>query len=371
MTKTQRLIVNVFVLLPVIMYLLISGMNGYKDIDKRFFVVSIGIDEGEESKDTFKVTLKLAIPGANPKQGASDFTLISEENESIAKAIRLMKANVDKELDFGHTKVIILGRTLIENRDLMEVMDWFERRRDIQRIAYVAVGAPTAKEVLAVKPKGERLPANSLFLTFGHIGTETPHILTEYLFMLRRSLHENGIDSVLPYVELMKQDKNTFYDIKRTVVFYHGRARLLLGPEQSKFFTMLVRRVNKTGVDISYKGKNIHITLDDIDIKYDVEKHPLKLIVKGNIKGLVEESEETIQDHEIKQIEQATVKAISKAYEDLIQTLQENKVDPIGYGLKYRAKYQSFQEDQWYAQYTKAEVETKIQVHIAGIGIVQ
>lgn len=47
-------------ILLLLLAMTITGCN-FKDIDRRIFVVAIGIDPGEQD-GTFKVSLKLAIP---------------------------------------------------------------------------------------------------------------------------------------------------------------------------------------------------------------------------------------------------------------------------------------------------------------------
>src|SRR5690625_4551243 len=96
-----------FVLIPILSVVLLLSGCGFKDIDKRVFVVGFGIDGGSEEKP-YKITLKMAIPGKkdSPKP---EYTYLTQEADTIAKAIRLSESNIDKELEFGHAKVIVLG----------------------------------------------------------------------------------------------------------------------------------------------------------------------------------------------------------------------------------------------------------------------
>lgn len=80
----------------------------YKDIDRRIFVVAIGIDPGEE--EAFKVSLKLAIPQGEVTKIDEKMLIITEESDSISEALRLMKSKVEKELDYVHCKSIIIGK---------------------------------------------------------------------------------------------------------------------------------------------------------------------------------------------------------------------------------------------------------------------
>ncbi|MCM3726878.1 hypothetical protein M3226_14400 [Neobacillus cucumis] len=61
-----------------ILFLLMSfvlGGCGFKDIDKRFFVVSIGVDAAKASSKKYLVSLKFAVPGAS-KESPSQYQIV-------------------------------------------------------------------------------------------------------------------------------------------------------------------------------------------------------------------------------------------------------------------------------------------------------
>ncbi|MCI3919650.1 Ger(x)C family spore germination protein [Paenibacillus sp. TRM 82003] len=367
--KTRRRL-EWLLLVPILIYLGMNSFEGYKDIDKRFFVVGIGVDEGEEEE--YSVTLKLAVAGADPKQSQSDFVLVSQEAATIGKAVQLVKATVDKELDFGHTKAIVFGRSIIENRDMRDVLDWFIRRRDIQKIAFVAASATSSKDVLAVRPKSERMPSNAFFLTFGTLGTESPYIITEYLFVLRRTLHEAGVHSVLPLIDVRQEGKDSLLQSRRVVVLKEGEGKLILGPKRTKYYTMLDRKISKIGIEAPYEGKTLFLNVADVAVSYDVVASergaPLRLVVKGQLRALLEESRKQVSEDEMDAIERAVAKTVNKNIKELLELLQENRVDPLGFGLRYRVKYDDFNRDTWPQKYANAEIDANVKVHLLGIG---
>lgn len=185
-------------LLLLLMCMTVTGCN-FKDIDRRIFVVAIGIDPGKV-EGTFKVSLKLAIPQGDVTKIDEKMQILTEESESISEALRRMKSKVEKELDYVHCKSLILGEQ-IAAKDIRHVMDWAVRRRDIQLILNFAIGRPGALEVLQVKPPSERIPSNSLILAMNGQGTESPFISRVFSYQLMRSIYENGIDPILPIIE--------------------------------------------------------------------------------------------------------------------------------------------------------------------------
>lgn len=137
------------------------------------------------------------ITHTDPKMGESESVILTEEAKTIAEAIRIIKAKIDKELDFGHAKLIVIGEGFAKD-GISGMLDWFSRRRDLQQVAYVGLGKPDAISILENKPKVEQIPGNYLFISFGDTGTETPLITTTYFYHFRSAILEKGLDAVLP-----------------------------------------------------------------------------------------------------------------------------------------------------------------------------
>ncbi|WP_158593995.1 Ger(x)C family spore germination protein [Cohnella faecalis] len=153
--------------------LTLCGGCGFKDIDKRFFVIATGIDLTGKTDTPYRVTLRLAIPYTKTESGEAHTEVETIEGASVAEAIRKLKSHVDKELDFAHCRVILLGKSLAE-AGFADSIEWMSRRRDIQQIAYLGIAMPDANSLLKVKIKSERYPGNAFFLMFGKEGPNHP-----------------------------------------------------------------------------------------------------------------------------------------------------------------------------------------------------
>lgn len=222
-------------LLCMVLAITMTGCN-FKDIDRRIFVVAIGVDSGQvEGK--FKVSLKLAIPQGDVTKIDEKMQILTEESDSISEALRRMKSKVEKELDYVHCKSVILGEGLAA-RDIRHVTDWAVRRRDIQLILNFAVGRPDALAVLMVKPPSERIPSNSLILAMSGQGTESPFISSVYSYQLMRNIYEVGIDPILPIIEAQKKDQ---FLINKIALFDKNKIQLVLTPDETRLFNLLSR----------------------------------------------------------------------------------------------------------------------------------
>lgn len=346
---------------------------GFKDIDKRFFVVSIGVDKATNSEKKYSVLLKLAIPDAEPKMGAEKFLVMSEESDSISEAVRIIKSRVDKELDFGHAKIIAFGED-VANENIENIMDWFTRRRDIQNIAWVMIARPTAKEILKLKPKAERIPANSFILAFGEEGTETPYITSTYLFKFMRDMTELGVNAVLPIVELGKEED--MFDINKLAVIKDGKTALTLNKDETKTFNALYREHKKMSIYVEEEGEKFMVNVNSIkrDYKINADNNNQPYVHYDiDIVGTIEEALTSVKVNDIEKYGELAAKASKKRVEELLRKFQKEGVDPLGLGLRYRATHlgeEEVKQKKWQELYPQIEFRVNVNTKVDGVGII-
>ena len=57
---------------------LVLSAGGFKDIEKRFFVVSIGVDVAKHRTKKYLVSLKFAVPGPS-KDSPNEYQIVSQD----------------------------------------------------------------------------------------------------------------------------------------------------------------------------------------------------------------------------------------------------------------------------------------------------
>ncbi|WP_134703392.1 Ger(x)C family spore germination protein [Ammoniphilus sp. YIM 78166] len=365
--KRSRLLL----LLIVANVIFLSGC-GFKDIDKRFFVVNIGIDKPDDDKQKYKVILKLAIPTGDIKSGDSEFILVEQEARTIADAVRIMKSRVDKEFDFSQAKVIVIGEKMLD-QNMLDITDWMIRRRDIQKIAYMAAGVPDAKTILEIKPKSERLPSNSLFLTFGGEGSESIFTVTSFLFDFRRRLYEKGLDAFLPVIE---QGGKDLFQINKLAMFNPDGFQGFLNPQDTKFFHPLLSSafIRRTSVTVQEEDWEFVVDVGGIQAGFQVnegEKGKVKILVNYEIQGIIEESTRNVESQELGKIGAIVEKEVEKKVRDMLSNLQKNEWDPAGFGLAYMAQRfdnEGEWEDWRERLYPNATFDIQVKADILGTG---
>lgn len=342
---------------------------GMKDIDKRFYVVTMGVDWTGNPEKPFRVTLRLAITSNKVESGSSQTQIQTVDAPSIAEGVRHLKAFVDKELDFGHCRVFILGKELVANGN-PDAMSWFARRRDIQKVAFVAVGDPDAMSVLKVTPLSERFPGNALFLTFGNEGTEASYTVTTYLFDLIRRHFENGLDPVLPVIKSL----NNTYQIDRVLLMSKAKTRLILEPDGTQLYNMTANDTGKSEVKMPYGDGRIVLTVNQIRSHAAISNGDIpQVTLKIRMSGILEESPPEALERDWNGIERQLGKRFSSDVEDLLYKIRDARVDPYGFGLHYLATYFGNQKDfaRWESVYPQVRFKVVTQVKITGPGVVR
>jgi spore germination protein KC len=342
---------------------------GFRDIDKRFFVVVIGIDKGETK--ACRVSLKLAIPAPQIRPGDEKFEVVSKEADTVAQAIRLLKSDVDKEFDFGHAKMIVLGKEYAKD-SLAEKLDIFFRRRDIQQSSFIAIGEPTAAEILQIHPKSERTPGNALLLSFGREGTDSSYIATAFLFDTFRRLKETGKD---PFLPIIKAVKDTF-EINRVAVYNKEIMKAILSRDETRLFNELVRGRTRFEIRSDESDPPYTLAVQDFNSSYTIStpkngKPTVNLDVK--IRGIAEEASGELFNRDWNELERSAAELTAKRYKRLLEKLQEHGVDPIGLGLKFIATRHNAERDweEWQKIYPEVDFNVNVKVRLMGTGLIR
>jgi spore germination protein KC len=349
--------------------MLFSGC-GFKDIDKRFFVVALGIDLSDNEKKPYRLTLQLAVPSPNIEPGASKTQIETIETESIAEGVRMLKAYVDKELDFGHCKVFLIGEKLAR-KDYQNLLEWMTRRRDIQSVADVAIGKPDAESLLNVKPVSERYPGNTLFLSFGADGTESSYTYVESLSDFSRRATEEGLDPLMPVIA---KDKRESFVINRTALLNKKRVKLILSPRESQLYNQLASNFTKSSMHGMFEGMDLVVALTEIHSKFHIGYHDGEDTITMDVKMKVvfEEAPKGLYEEQWAPIEKKLNQEYTKSCVALLRKIQKAGVDPMGFGLRYRATHPGKGAwEEWKSIYPNAKFNVRANIKIEGTGLIK
>jgi Ger(x)C family germination protein len=342
---------------------------GFKDIDKRFFVVAMGVDWTGKKDTPYEVTLRLAIPASKIGEGLAESQVEHLAAPSIAEAVRNLKSHVDKELDFGQCRVFLFGDALIKH-SMEEPLNWMNRRRDIQLISYTAVAEPNALAVLKSNPATERIAGNAFFLTFGKEGTESPYTVTEYLFDSFRRFKEKGLD---PYFPTIRFDGDS-YVVEHLSLLDKSSEKLQLNRAETILYNLSANAFAKSGIAINYEGQRLVLYISRASKHVSITKDRVPTVkLRLKITGMVEQSAVNVATANIPEVQHKLESEFNRSTEKLLYKIRNAGVDPYGFGLHYLAQYFGDEQDwkHWQEVYPEIEFQVSSRVTIESTGLVR
>ncbi|MBM7563171.1 Ger(x)C family spore germination protein [Paenibacillus sacheonensis] len=350
-------------------FLASSSGCGFKDLDKRFFVVAMGVDWTGDKEKPYEVTLRLAIPASKIGEGLAESQVEHLAAPSIAEAVRNLKSHVDKELDFGQCRIFLFGKTLIKH-SMEEPLNWLSRRRDIQLISYAAVAQPTAMAILKANPATERIAGNAFFLTFGKEGTVSPYTVTEYLFDIFRRFSEKGMD---PYFPTIRFDGDS-YVVENLVLLNKTKEQLLLNRAETILYNLSANSFSRSGIAINYEGKRLVLYISRVSRDVSITRDRVPTVkLRFKITGIVEQSAVVLLNSKIPEVQGLLEQEMNRTTKKLLIKIRNAGVDPYGFGLHYLAKYFGNEQDwkHWQEVYPQVKFEVSSRVIIESTGLVR
>ncbi|PEL08016.1 hypothetical protein CN601_18475 [Bacillus sp. AFS017336] len=350
--------------------LLLSGCT-FKDIDKRAFITSIGVDQSEMPDKTYKVMVKVAIPNGDPKTPKSEFLILSANSDSISEGLNLMKSQIDKELVYGHSSTIVIGEKLAK-KNIQPLLEFFVRRPDIQMTSYLSVAKPNAYEVLNFKPIQEQVSGGVLKSYFDFSRTESPYIDQICLFDAYRRETEDGVSIVMPIIESNKKELL----VDKIALFDKNKLIMELNPNESETYRLLTTGIYNESLKVKNKNTMFVMNLEKGKAKYKLKDQNKNIIVNYTIKvrAVIEEKVdglEMIREGDITALNKQMEEKINAETSALLNKIKDKDIDPIGFGLRYLSRNSENRNlSFWNKKYSSLTFKIKSEVKIKGTGLI-
>ncbi|AKN31212.1 spore gernimation protein GerC [Clostridium carboxidivorans P7] len=311
----------------------------FKDIDRRTFVVALGIDSGEQQKQ-MKVIIKTAIPtsiggrsGGNENQ--KNYQLFTVETDSIGDALRKFKAESSLEPDFSHLKIIIFGKNFAQETPIDPIIDYFIRRRDLQTIAWTTVGFPSAKKILELQPPSEKIASNSLFLKFGQ-GVKSQYIQRVKVYETYRDLITPGLSPCCPIIEIVDNE----FSINKIAVFEQGKMKMVLSPEETRIFNIIKPHIKTFFFKMEHEKNSHPIGFNIKNAKTDIrliknKDNSIDCQVNVKLVGAVEETD--YKENNLFELHKQLEVLAKGQIEALFNKFKQSRVDPFSIQARYWA----------------------------------
>ncbi|NIK71783.1 Ger(x)C family germination protein [Paenibacillus sp. BK720] len=345
------------------MVVTLSGC-AFEDIDRRAFVTSIGLDPSEDKDKKYTVILKVSMSKGDPKNIGSEFLLLKVNCNSISEGLERLRSMSDKKLEYGHVKVLLFGEE-VARKDISLAVDYFMRRPDIQKIAYLSVGKPNSYELLKYKPKEEAVAGSYFFYTFERSRKQSPFVYAVPLYDASRRITTSGLDLTMPVVTY----EHDALQINRIALFDKKQMKEELTSEESRLLKLLISGVHNDTLTLKTPNGDYSVTSEEGSAGFKLiagQGHGKPMAVfsirmRGALIEKLDDSAVISDDVKLALAKQAEEQIKSKAQQLLVK-LRDERLDPLGLGLRYRARHFDHSNDlrTWSTLYPELEFQVNV-----------
>ncbi|WP_010096680.1 Ger(x)C family spore germination protein [Ornithinibacillus scapharcae] len=383
----------------------ISGCWDRYEIEERANILGIAIDiaEEEDMKDepnvshrqgefpegyeqnSVKITAQISLPGKiklGPEGGGGEGSQkTSWTLETVGHTVKDAMANLQQQLAeklyLGHVQIIVISEE-IAKRGVEEINDYFRRSPEVRRTAWMIVNGGDAKKVLEAAPPVENVSSLYLSNTLDN-AVRFGKLPREYLGKYWINLSSEGIDPVLPAVQVINNDRLL---IEGVAYFKEDKMIGKISPiESGVFMGMRGKTPGGYSIPMTLPNENgvfmVKATTQKPKINLRMENGKPDAEIKVTVDATVEEEVDSnqLKAPMIEKLEKETMKKANQIASELIEKLQSDGSDIFGIGARIRAKYASYwdrevkSDERWAEIYKEMDIRVDYDINITDTGM--
>lgn len=343
-----------------------TGCFDYQELGELGIISAMSIMKND---DGFRVDIQLIniIEGGDHGVVESPVTVISGEGPTVFDAVRSMNLRISKSFFPANMAYLIVDKSVLQENDLGEVMDFFARHTKLSlNFLVITTTDSDPGEVMASLSEFNINAATNMAevirLSEKRYGASYSLTFLEYL----KDYFEPGIVPVYPNVymhgepdvsedidDLKKTETESYIELKDLVTFDKDGNVIHLGVDESMGYNFLKNHV--TNATITSSCGDEYFTVETLSSKFkfedDLKNNRIKII--GDIDGEISfyGCKDDLNKSEV--LKKITKSFEDKVKEDVLSTInlaKQNKVDFVGVGnfvYKNNYKYFDFENDDW------------------------
>lgn len=361
--------------------IILSGCWDYRDIDKRLFVGTIGIDKSKETgryNILFLSPVVRAIAGGQEGGGGGGgkekpVMLESTVADSVTDGARNMALRLNRNLYFEHMRAVIIGED-VAREGLETIVNPFMRQTEFNRRSRIAIAQGQAKKVLEIKIPIERLTSSYIETLYNNTSLSGKFIggdLGDFLHQIHKFNGNALVSKITP--------DTSEVNIGGGAVVKNFKLAGWLSEKETQginFFLGNIKGGNVVVQDPAGKGRVTFIILKayrELKLVADapVPEFLLKVEVEGNISETTEGVSLDLKDEKIieslvsEEIKSDILKGVSKLQKDY-------KVDLLkleDYLYKYHPKLWQGYKDRWEDIFPDVRINVDVITEVKNIGV--
>lgn len=354
------------IILLVFMCFVCTGCFDYQELGELGIISAMSIVKNE---DNFRVDIQLIniIESGDHGVVESPVTVVSGEGPTVFDAVRSMNLRISKSFFPANMAYLIVDKSVLEENDLREVMDFFARHTKLSlNFLVITTTDSDPSDVMASLSEFNINAATNMAevirLSEKRYGASYSLTFLEYL----KDYFEPGITPVYPNIymhgdaeisedidDLKKTETESYIELKDLVTFDKQGNAIHLGVDESMGYNFLKNHV--TNATVTSTCGDEYFTVETLSSKFkfedDLKNNKIKVIadIDGEISfyGCKEDLNES------KVLKDVTTSFENKVKENVLSTLnlaKQSQVDFVGVGnfiYKNNTKYFDFDKNDW------------------------
>lgn len=352
-----------------------------RELNAWAFVTAVAFDRPtaeDADPDEFLLSVQIPIPvkmGAEGGEGGGGggehpFVVFGTTAKMVGIGIRQLQRQIDRELFFGHTQLILINAEVAKTIGVDRLLDYFKRDFRVQRMAKIAIIDGVAREILNLQPPISQTPSAYLENLLSPQSGSALNYITDFgRFLVEHS--EDGTEPVLPRLSMDGKTVQT----GGAAVIKGGKFTGWLSNFETRSLNILLNQKISSNYVVTcplHPGESIVVGVDGLSARHRLKESHGRTVYQISVRGKFETVEfserhgpmDVFQD-ELEKVVSATVKA---ELEQTIRRAQELGADILGVGRHlqaFRPELWRRMKDDWGREFAAFPIEVEVRMEWA------
>lgn len=383
----------------------------YEEYEQLALVFALGFDRGSDNNiivtAEYVSSAKTEGEGGSSGKGAGSSGRVEPPirqvvSRSVAGCIDELQKVVDRQVFFGYTRIIIIGKEAAE-KDMERIIEFLELTPYVRPSVNIIICDGSASEVISTIDMRDVTPtskeAEDMLFNIGRTAKSFPVSLQDFLKILER----DGFEPVLPQIiteeaSVASEDKNSVSKEVLGLVKVREGQHLINGTAVFKKYKLkgLLNEKESGGLAwVLNKNPNIHITItgnladedgqNAISVRTLESKTKLEIVLSGEVPKVYiktkvhaaltqfDSGDNVLTSKLIDEYENKLAESIKSDINHAIVKAKALNCDILGFGFRlfqqYTKEWQKVYSKKWDEVFPKLPVYVEVEANISSSGI--
>ncbi|OUB85205.1 spore gernimation protein XA [Bacillus thuringiensis serovar medellin] len=360
----------------------IIGCSQRIPLEKVSLILLIGLDRTSNGN----IKVGTSIPLFHHKQQKSTIEHWTQAS-TVYNGFSKINTKLTGYLTASKAEIILIGKKLAQEANWLQELDSSYRDPYATINAKVVLVDGPVEEIFTVN-KPDKPSLSSYISSVIESSIQNNQSVSSTIQQLMREQNEEGMTQVVPVI---KKTKNEIDTVGIAFLDHKGKYFTKIPKKDVKFFN-LINKSKSNGRMIlhlvlppkkSNKKTNASIFVQNatrkVDVTFQHGKFIFNLDINANVALIEKTNANLMKGHydskkNIKNLESAIQKEVNKKLQNMLNEMQQNKIDPIGLSLYARAfQYKEWKKvkGDWLQALAEAKINVKTHIKIKDTGTIR